>query len=132
MSHGAVDVLDATALRANQMVVIVADPRFVECGAVRGLDAPYQPRLQQGMQVIVHGLMGEAAQLFPGFVGDGIGAEMPAAVDRRQDRETGRGDPHPHRPQPFLERLCICEHGVIMACLSGVCQEKDRIHKMDE
>jgi len=98
MSHSAVDVLDATALCANQMVVVVTDPRFVEGGAVRGLDTPYQSGFQQGMQVIVHGLMGETAQLFPGFEGDGIGAEMPAAMDRCQDRETGRGDPHPRRP----------------------------------
>ena len=98
MPYGAVDILDATALRANQMVVVIADPRLIEGRGVRGLDAPYQPRLQQGMQVIIHGLVGEAAQVFPGFEGDGIGAEMPAAMDRCQDRETGRGDPHPRRP----------------------------------
>lgn len=97
------------------MMMVVVDPRFIECGGVRRLDAPYQPHLHQGMKIIVNGLPGKTAKAFPGGDSDGVGVEMPAAVDRRQDGEAGRGDVHPRRAQPFLEALCIRRHGTMMA-----------------
>jgi hypothetical protein len=80
----------------NQMVMVIADPRFIERGGVRGFDAPHQSRLQQGVEIIVDGLPGKAAEAFAGNDRDVIGVEMPAAVNCRQNGETGRGNPHSH------------------------------------
>jgi hypothetical protein len=93
-----VHVLDPTALPTNQMMVVVADPRFIERGGVRRFDAPQQSRLQQGVKIIINGLPGKAAKAFTGNDGNGIGIEMPTAMDRRQYGETGRRNAHPHRP----------------------------------
>lgn len=96
------------------MVMIIADTRFIERGGVRGLDAPHQSRFGQGVQVIVDGLLGKTAQMFPGGDGDGIGAEMTATMYRRQYGETGRGDPHPYRPQLVFEHFRMYQHGIMM------------------
>ena len=83
----------------DQMVMIVADPRLVECGGVGGFDAPYQSRIEQGMKVIINGLPGKTTQSLAGKGGNSIGIEMSTAVDRCQHRKARRGNPHPHRPQ---------------------------------
>ena len=77
------------------MMMVVADPRLIKRGGVRGFDAPHQSRRYQGMKIIINGLPGKAAQAFTRNDSNGIGVEMPAVVDRRQRRETGRGDSHP-------------------------------------
>jgi hypothetical protein len=46
MPDNAVHILDAAALPADEMMVVVADPCFIERGSVGGFDAPYQPRFQ--------------------------------------------------------------------------------------
>ncbi len=102
MSDDTVHILNPTALCTYQMVMVVADPGFIERGGVCGFDTPYQSRVQQSMKIIVHGLLGKTAEAFPGSNGDGFGVEVPSLVDRRQHRETRRCYAHPHRPQPFL------------------------------
>jgi hypothetical protein len=107
-ADGAVDIFDRPASAADQVVVVVADPRFIERGGIRGFDAPYQSHFQQGMKIIINGLPGKAAQAFTGSDGNGLGVEMSAPVDRRQYGETGCRYSHPNRPQPFLEQFPIC------------------------
>lgn len=67
------------------------------------------------MKIIINRLPGKATETFTGDNGNGIGVEMPAFIDRRQRREAGRGNSHPHRPQFFLERFHVRLHGIIMA-----------------
>lgn len=107
MPDDTVHILDPAALPADQMMMVVTDPCFIERGGVCGFDATYQPHFQQGMKVIINGLTGKAAEALAGNLGNGVGVEMSAAVDRRQHRETGRSDSHPHRLQLRLEHFCI-------------------------
>lgn len=89
MPDDTVHILNSATFAANQMMVVVADPCFIKCRSVGGFDASYQSHFQQGMKVIVNGLMGKAAEAFTRNGGNGIGAEMPAAIDCLQHRETG-------------------------------------------
>jgi hypothetical protein len=89
MPDDAVHILDPTAAPTDQMVMVVACPRFIERGGVRGFDASYQSSLQQGVEIIVYGLSGKASEAFAGHDGDRVRMEMPAVVDRRQYGEPG-------------------------------------------
>jgi hypothetical protein len=111
MPDDAVHILDPTAAPTDQMVMVVACPRFIERGGVRGFDASYQSSLQQGVEIIVYGLSGKASEAFAGHDGDRVRMEMPAVVDRRQYGEPGRGNAHFRRPQPLLEHVHVCLHG---------------------
>lgn len=95
MSDDAVYVFDSPAAPADQVMMIVADPRFIERGGVRGFDAPHQSRLKQGMKIVINRLPGKAAEAFTCDDGNGIGVEMPAAIDRRKYCETRRSSSHP-------------------------------------
>ena len=103
----AVHVLNPAALYADHMMMIIADPCLIERRGVCRFDAPYQSHFQQGVKVIIDGLTGEGTEAFAGGGGDIIGVEVPAAVNRREDGETGRGDPHSRRPQFILEHFRV-------------------------
>jgi len=110
MPDDAVDIFDPAAMPTNQMMMIVTNARFVERRGIAGFDAAHQSDLQQGMEIIVDGLRRQAPKAFPSNDGNGIGSKMTALVNRRQDREPGRRNPHPHRSQPFLEHVRIRLH----------------------
>lgn len=96
MPDDTIYIFDPAAAPANEMMMIIADPGFKERGGIRGFYAPYQPRIQQGMQVVIDRLPGESAQAFSRRDGDSIGIEMPTVMDRSQHGKTRRGNPHPH------------------------------------
>ena len=110
MPDSAVDIVDPAAAPADQMMMIVADPRFVKGGGICGVDATHQTRLQKSVEVVVDRLPGKAPQAFTSDCSDSIGIEMPALVDRRQNRKTRRCDPHPRQSQLFLECFSIRLH----------------------
>ncbi len=95
-------------------MMVVADPCFVERRGACRLDAPHESDIQQGMKIVVDRLPRKAPQVLPRDDSNRIGIEMPATVDRRQNREARRGDSHFHRPQLLLERFHICQHGTII------------------
>ena len=107
MPDHAVDVLDAPASRTNQMVVVVADPRFVQGGGVCGFDAAHQTGVEEGVEVVVHGLPGKAADMLPRRNRDGVGVVMPARNHGGKHGKAGRGYAHSDRPQFFLERFRV-------------------------
>lgn len=110
MPDHAVYILDPAAISADQMVMVVANSCFVKRRGIRRFDAAYQAGFEQGIQVIVHRLTGKAAEALTGNNGNGIGIQMPAFIHRPQHRESGGGNPHPCRPQAFLEQFDICIH----------------------
>ena len=67
------------------------------------------------MEIVVHGLSGKTAEAFADSDGNRIGREMPAAVDRFQNRETGRGNSQSRPPQSFLEGFPCWLARLIMA-----------------
>ncbi len=115
MSDDTVYVLDAAAVPANQVMMVVSDTRLKERGGVRGFNAPYQSDLHKSMEIVINGLQRKSAEALP--CGDAyvFGVEMPTAMNRRENRETGSRNPHPHRPQPFLEHFRACLHGFTIA-----------------
>ncbi len=98
MPDDAVYVFDPPAGSTDQVMMVVADSRFVERGGVRGFDAPHQSRFKQGMKIVINRLPGKAAEAFASNDGDGICVEMSAAIDRRQNCEPWRSGSHSRRP----------------------------------
>ena len=124
MADGTIHVLDKAAVAANEVVVVVADPCFVERGRIGGFDAAHQSRIEQGVKIVIHGLPGKTTQALAGKGRNSVGIEMPAVVDRGQDGKPGRRDSHSHRPQFFLEHFRVRYHGMIMTSNLGFVKKK--------
>jgi hypothetical protein len=56
LSDCAVDVGEAAALSANEVMVVVSDPALETSRASRGFDPPYETHGGEGVEGLVHGL----------------------------------------------------------------------------
>jgi hypothetical protein len=74
------------------MVVVVADAILEACRRARRLDAPDEPLGDEQTERVVHGLEGDAADLRPHDVRDGVGRDVGPAGDRPQHGQSLRGD----------------------------------------
>ena len=105
-ADGASDVFDGTARAADEMVVVVADARFVPCDGSRWVDAPDQAGVAQHPQAVVDGLVGDLAEVRSHEIDDRTGVGVGVFVDCRE-----YGDPRPRDPQGGPAELSL-EFGV--------------------
>ncbi len=102
MADDAVDVGDAAADAAHDVVVVVGDPRFVARGAAGRFDAAREAGGAEHGERVVDGLLGDGADPGSHAVNDLLDGEMAAFV--AQHREDG--DPLGRDPQARnLQRL---------------------------
>ena len=69
------------AVSADQMVMIVADPTFVERRGSNGLDAPYTSLFDEQAQGVINRLARNCADFGAGGIADGIGSAMWVGID---------------------------------------------------
>lgn len=69
----AVDIDGRVALAANEVVMVVADARFIERGATRRFDAAEDTGSDKGVQIIKNGLPRKAGEAVPRRSGDEVG-----------------------------------------------------------
>ena len=105
VADGAFDVLHPAAADADGVVVVVAHPRLVQGGGVRGLEAAQHLQVGQVAQDHVDGLRGQLGQILAGGGEDVLGGGMRVVFDGGRARPAavwspgGRG--HAGR-QPML------------------------------
>ena len=75
-AYGAVHIGGQTAAAADNVVVVVAHPRFVAGRMARGLDTAYKARFRQDAQIVVDRLRGERAEPLTGSVRNGFRIPM--------------------------------------------------------
>jgi hypothetical protein len=98
------DIGHGPATAADEMMVVVADPAFVEHGGASRFDPTQEPGFGQGRQGVVNSLGGRRADL--GFdQGRRLsGVEVSAVGQDIEDGDSGSGHPQPpitQQPTPF-------------------------------
>lgn len=91
-THGAVDVLQPTALATEQMVVVVPDPALVESRCTLRADPLHEACAHQGTQGVVHRLPGDSPDVLARGVGETLRRGVRVLSHRFQDREALRRD----------------------------------------
>src|SRR5699024_6498607 len=97
--HGAGDVLEPTALAADQVVVVVVAVDLVLHAAPAHGDPAYELDVGQRIEHVVDGLAGHGAQTLTDIVGDGLRIGVRMRLDRRQRRESRRGHAQARGPE---------------------------------
>ena len=118
----AVHVADGSTSAADQVMMVVADPRLVAGDRTGRLDTPNDASRGQGGQDVVHRLAGHLRQSESDSTENGVGVGVRMGVHRLQHCDTGTGHPQisgpqlgPHvrtprhgpYPSPFLDRVKI-------------------------
>src|SRR6478735_11674061 len=65
VAHGALHVLDRATRAADDVVVVVTDPRLVPCHRARGLDTSHKSGGREGPADVVHRLVRDVAEVSP-------------------------------------------------------------------
>jgi hypothetical protein len=92
-------------------MVVVSYPRLIPRGVARKLNATYQSRFYQEMQVIVDRLGGERAEPFAGNVRDlDYVAVLSSALHGGEDGKARRGHAKSRRPKSFRDGEFIQRH----------------------
>jgi hypothetical protein len=99
LSDCAVDIGEAAALSANEVVVIVPDPAFETCRASRGFDPAYETRRGEGVEGLVYGLERHVAQPVAYTGSDGVDVQMVAGAHGVEDGEPCGRHPEPGRAE---------------------------------
>lgn len=86
--------------------MVVADPCLIASGGTGRFDAADDARVHEGRERVVHGLLGDAADLLARGVGDGVGRGVGLGLHGLQDRNALRGH---LEPMP-LEDLSASHH----------------------
>jgi hypothetical protein len=94
LSDRAVDVGDAAALSANEVMVVVSDPAFVACRAPRRFDSPYESCCGERVQCLVDGLERHVAEAVAYLRGDRVDVQMVAGAHCVED-----GEPNGRHPE---------------------------------
>jgi hypothetical protein len=97
LSDRAVDVGEAAALSANEVMVVVSDPAFVTCRAPRRFDPPYESRRGERVQRLVDGLERHVAEPVAYLRGDRVDVQMIAGAHCVEDGEPSGRHPEPGR-----------------------------------
>ena len=90
LADGAVDIRDDPARPADDVVVVVADPRLVASDGAGRLDAPHQTHGGQGVQHVVDGLAGHLGQTGAHGPENRLRVGVWMSVHRLQHRDPGR------------------------------------------
>jgi len=89
----AVDVCDDPAGPADDMVVVIADPRLVAGDRARRLNAPQQTGVCQCSQDVVDGLPGHFGKIGAYRTKDGVGIGVGVGVHRIENCDARTGYP---------------------------------------
>ena len=103
LADGAVDVGDRAARPADDVVVVVADPRLVARHRAGGLDAPHQPGGGQRAQHVVDGLVRDLAEIRAHDADDRVGVGVRMVVHRGQHRDPRAGHAQGGAAQQLLD-----------------------------
>jgi hypothetical protein len=95
----AVDIGEAAALAANEVMVVVPDPALETRRASRGLDPAYETRRGEGVKGLVHGLERHMAEPVAYTGSDGVDVQMVAGAHGVEDGEPGGRHPEPGRAE---------------------------------
>ena len=101
VTGGAVDIDHHAAVPADEVMVVVPDADFEERGSAGRLDAPDQVSRVEGVEGVVNGLRGHAAELDASAVDDGFDVKVFARSDRVEHGEALSGHPQPGPTQPL-------------------------------
>lgn len=101
VTGGAVDIDHHAAVPADEVMVVVADADFEEGGSAARLDTPDQVSRVEGVERVIYGLRGHAAELDARAVGDRFDVKMFARSDRVEHGEALSGHPQPGPTQPL-------------------------------
>lgn len=115
-SNRTVDVNDASADPANEMVVVIADPALEPRGRARGLNPPDETLNGQQRQRVVDGLQGDGTELAARGLGDAVGSGMRLRANRPKDGDPLRGHLYAARAQ----------------LLGGIGKQRDRLYQILE
>ena len=96
-----VDVGDGPAGSADQVMVVVADPRLVAGNRAQWLDPPNQAHRGERIKHVVHGLAGDFGQAYPHRREDRLGVGMGVGVHYLQHGDPGPGHTQIGHPQPL-------------------------------
>ena len=84
VADGTVDIDHASALAADQVVVVVSDPGLETGGRPRGLDPANESGADQGAETVVDGLERDRAQFRPHGLGHIVGGHVGPSGDHAQ------------------------------------------------
>jgi hypothetical protein len=104
LADGAVHVGDGPAAAANDVVVVVADPRLESGRATGRLDPPGQTGAGQRAEDVVHGLGGDRVEPFADLAGDLVDLQMTTLGEHIQYGHPRPGDTQTVRAQQLLTR----------------------------
>jgi hypothetical protein len=88
LAHRAIDVGDQPAATADDVVMVVTNPRLEAGRAAGGLDPPSEAGAGERAQHVVHRLGGDRVEPFAYFLGDRVDVEM--AGRRGENLEHGK------------------------------------------
>jgi hypothetical protein len=94
-----VDIGEAAALSANEVMMVVPDPALETRRASRGFDPAYETRRGEGVEGLVHGLERHVTQPVADTVSDGVDVQMVAGAHGVEDGEPGGRHPEPGRAE---------------------------------
>src|SRR6476660_3779432 len=106
LADGAVDVGDGPAGPADDVVVVVADPRLVAGNGAGWLNPAHEPRGGHGVQHVVHGLSGDPLQDRAYCPEDRLRIGVRTYMHRLQHRDPGAG----HAKFSTTQQLCVIRH----------------------
>jgi hypothetical protein len=97
LSDRTVDVGEAAALSADEVMVVVSDPALEARRASRGFDPPYETHRREGVEGLIYGLERHVAEPVAYLRGDGVDVQMVAGAHCLEDGEPGGRHPEPGR-----------------------------------
>ena len=95
VADGAVDVDDAAADAADQVMVVVADAILVASRRPGGLDAADETLRHEDAKGVIHGLQRDGADFGPHGLGHGVRGDVGATRYRPEDGQSLGGDLNP-------------------------------------
>src|SRR5699024_8181228 len=95
LADGAVDIVDAPAAAAHQVVVVVAGATFVTGRVACRLDPADQTRARTREEHVIDGLGGHRPDAFPHTSADLVGRSVRMVGEPLQHRPARSGNPEP-------------------------------------
>lgn len=120
IADGAVDIADGPAGPADDVVVVIADPRLVTSDRTRGLDASHQTGIGQGGQNVIDRLPRHLGQVGPYRTEDGVGIGVRVGVHSVQNSDAGTRHPQLGVPQLLGEIRCGWHTPILSRFLESV------------